>query len=528
MLVTLLGGFGLFLLGMGLLTDGLKAAAGEALRGWLVRFTGGPVRAMVTGAGVTAAVQSSSATVVTTIGFVSAGLITFPAAVGIIFGANIGTTSTGWIVAAVGLKLSMGAIALPLVMVGALLRVLGRGRTTAVGLAIAGFGLIFFGINLLQDGMAVLSSRVDPAAFPSSSLAGRLLLVGVGIAMTVVMQSSSAAVAATLTALHAGAIGLEQAAALVVGQNIGTTVTAALACIGASAAARRTALAHILFNGVTGVIAFGLVPLLLRLETRLWLGDGTPDPAMLLAGFHTAFNAIGILVLGPFLPQFASAITRMLPDSGPALTRHLDPSVARVPAVAVEAARRTVMDVGGLLVQRLIMVVEPVGRRPDLASELDRADDALGETRRFLARAVGAESASDQEHHLAVLHAIDHLDRLIDRLRAAPVPAASGQDFRESASLVVAEGAATLDWLLGAAEGDVAGRWQFLSGTLAERRRRQREEQLRLAAAGQLDADEVLRHLDAGRWLDSSAYHVGRALHHLSTRTADGEVERRD
>ncbi|MFP5380591.1 MAG: Na/Pi symporter, partial [Vicinamibacteria bacterium] len=179
------------------------------------------------GAGITALVQSSSATTLATIGFVSAGLLSLPNAIGVVIGANIGTTATGWLVSLLGLKLSIGKIAMPLIGVGALLRLLARERLAQAGLALAGFGVIFVGIDALQAGMAALAGRVDPAQFPVAGLAGRLLLVLLGVLMTVIMQSSSAAVATTLTALSGGAITLDQAAALVIGQNVGTTVTAA-------------------------------------------------------------------------------------------------------------------------------------------------------------------------------------------------------------------------------------------------------------------------------------------------------------
>lgn len=172
MIGSLLGGIGLFLLGMILMTDGLKTAAGDALRRVLLRFTGGPFRAMLSGATITALVQSSSATTLTTIGFVSAGILTFQQAVGVIFGANLGTTSTGWLVSLLGFKVSIASYALPMVGVGALLNLLGRGRLRAAGLALAGFGLIFVGIDQLQSAMAVVATRIDPSMFPRDTFGG--------------------------------------------------------------------------------------------------------------------------------------------------------------------------------------------------------------------------------------------------------------------------------------------------------------------------------------------------------------------
>jgi phosphate:Na+ symporter len=284
--------------------------------------------------------------------------------------------------------------------------------------ALAGFGLIFVGIDTLQEGMEALSQRVDPGVFPGGTFLGRLILVGIGVVMTVVMQSSSAAVATTLTALHGGAIELDQAAALVVGQNIGTTVTTALAAIGGSVAARRTAAAHILFNLLTGTIAFALIGPLLRLDA--WMIPGTDDPALVIAAFHTGFNLIGVLVLMPLTRSFAGLVTRIVPESGDSFTRHLDPSVARIPAVAVEAARRTVLDVFASLLRVFMQWLDGNHRGTGTIGTLERADAALGETRRFLALAQASGDGMDQERHVAILHAIDHLDRLIERLLTTP------------------------------------------------------------------------------------------------------------
>ncbi|HRP62814.1 MAG TPA: Na/Pi symporter, partial [Phycisphaerales bacterium] len=288
MIAQLAGGIGLFLLGMVLLTDGLKSLAGDALRGVLERFVRGPISGLAWGTGITALIQSSSATTLMTIGFVSAGLLSFNQSVGVIFGANLGTTSTGWIVSTVGLKLSMSAIALPMIGVGAVIRLLapsGRGGGFAwasLGIAIAGFGLIFVGIDTLQLGMSTLAERMNPADFPGPSLLGLPLLIIIGAVMTVVMQSSSAAVATTLAALHANAITLEQGAVLVIGQNIGTTVKAGLAAIGASIPAKRTAMAHVAFNVGSAVIALLALPVFLRIMR--YVSSGADDAATLESG----------------------------------------------------------------------------------------------------------------------------------------------------------------------------------------------------------------------------------------------------
>ncbi len=234
------GGLGLFLMGMSVMTEGLRALADEKLRSLLSRSTKSLGLAVCTGAFATAMVQSSSATTVAAVGFVHAGLLTFSQSLGIIFGANIGTTITGWMIALVGFKLQLGEIMLPIILVGALLRLSGSGRLKSAGTALAGFGLIFVGITALQNGMSEFQGLVTPDSFPPDTWLGRLLLILIGIVITVITQSSSAGVAAAITAISTGTITLHQGAAMVIGMNVGTTVTAAMATIGGNIQARRT------------------------------------------------------------------------------------------------------------------------------------------------------------------------------------------------------------------------------------------------------------------------------------------------
>jgi phosphate:Na+ symporter len=514
MIGTLLGGIGLFLLGMILMTEGLKAAAGDRLRQTLARLTGGAWRGFVSGLATTALVQSSSATVLATIGFVSAGLLTFTQAIGVIFGSNLGTTSTGWLVSLVGFKISIAAVALPIVGIGALARLLLRGKAAHAGMALAGFGVIFVGIDLLQSGMATLGTHIDPARVPGATLGGRMLLVAVGAVMTVVMQSSSAAVATTLAAVHMGTIGLAQAVPLVIGQNIGTTVTAAIAAAGASVPARRTALAHILFNAVAAIVAFALAPLFLLLAARLEESRGIDDPAVAIAAFHTAFNLIGVILLLPFARQFASLVGRLVPERRPSLTRNLDSTVAAVPAVASEAARIAVMKIAQVLVGELRLLLERA--RMPVADRVDEADTALDDVRRFLrvVRAAGPEGGI-AERNLSIMHSIDHLEQLVGLLRAPPAA-----DLDRAAEAIRAEVGAALSrdeaWLSGGT-APAAAELEGLSARMAEERRRRRLLALEGAAAGEMDPDGALSLIEALRWLDAALYHVWRSTRHLET-----------
>lgn len=515
----ILGGIGLFLLGMVLLTEGLKAAAGDALRRVLSRFTGGPAQAFLSGAAVTLLVQSSSATILATIGFVSAGLLGFTQAVGVIVGAAVGTTGTGWIVSLLGLRLKISLVALPLVGVGALLRLLAGGRTASIGLALAGFGLIFVGIDTLQTGMQTLAEYIDPAMFPDGTLPGRLLLVAAGVVMTVVMQSSSAAVATTLTALHAGTIGFEQAALLVVGQNMGTAVTAALASIGAAVAAKRTALAHVLFNSFAGVLGILLLPLYRRGLgwADAWMGG--IDAATAIAAFHTGFNLVAVALVLPVIGSFAALVVRLLPERGPALTRNLDASVRAVAPVAVEAARRTTIDTAAVLVDAARRLLRGEAPLRTAREALETVDAALGEVRRFLGAVRTADTGSvEHQRHLSVLHAIDHLDRLVDALRddAPRLVLAREPRLQVLAEDLAARLGAPLAWLRGERERSPLEEVREMSRIMAEHRRTQRPIVMAETATGALDPDVALAQLDAMRWLDRLGYHVWRTLEHLA------------
>ena len=300
-MISILGGVGLFLLGMAVMTDGLKALAGSALRGVLAKAAATPMRGTIWGAIITLLVQSSSATTMTTIGLVSAGLLTFPQGLSLVFGANIGTTGTGWLVALLGVRISLTAAALPIVFVGALLKLVGRDRWAGAGSAIAGFALILVGLTTLQQGMGGLAEQLNPADLPSvigeagvawwSGILGVLVLVLAGILMTTVMQSSTAAIAVTLSALYAGAVGLDQAVALVIGQNIGTATSSAMAAVGASSTAKRLAVAYIAFKLVAAVMALLLFLPIVRLMTR---ASANVDAVTLLAIYHTGYNVVGV------------------------------------------------------------------------------------------------------------------------------------------------------------------------------------------------------------------------------------------
>lgn len=514
---TLLGGVGLFLVGMILMSDGLKAAAGGSLQRILEKATGTPFTAFLSGMGLTALVQSSSTTTITTIGFVSAGLLTFPAALGVIVGANVGTTSTGWIVSLLGFKLNVGAIALPFIGVGALMKLLSNGRRAHLGMAVVGFGLIFVGIDFLQNGMGGLAQSIDLSGLSHANLSGRLGLLLVGAVMTVLLQSSSAAVALTLTALFSNAISLEQGAYLVIGQNLGTTVKAVLAAIGASVSAQRTALAHILFNVLAALLAFITARLLLNFSLLLgdWLNND--DPAFTLAMFHTIFNLIGALVFLPLRDPFAHLVERFVPERGPVLTRHLDKSLFHLPAVAISAAGRAIQEIALVTLQEAERLLRDGRHTRHSYEQLWAAQTAMQETSRFLGE---VQPTSDDRasfaRRLSLLHAGDHANRLIEACLETEQPLV-GSESKDAAARLVPPLIMAANWLTNQ-EGKgnkVARHLKKASHKQADIRRENRIKLLEETAAGRIQPNDAQRYLESMRWVDRIGYHSWRMFSHL-------------
>lgn len=336
-----LGGLALFLFAMQRMTEGLTVFAGSGLKRLLGRWTSTPLRGVFAGILVTGLVQSSSAVTVATIGFVNAGLLTLRQALGVIFGTNVGTTMTGWLVSLLGFGFKIEALALPILTVGVALRLLASDRRhQGLGEALAGFGLFFLGLALLKDAFGGMADAYGAGIASGGGAVSWPAFVLVGLVATVLTQSSSAAVAIVLTAAAGGVIGLEAAAAAVIGANLGTTSTAALAVLKATPAAKRLAIGHIAFNLVTGVVALVLLPVMLAAVERLadWL-DVEGSPAAVLALFHTVFNVLGVLLLLPLADRIAAMLERLFRSEVDDLARpqHLDATLVATPTLAAAA-----------------------------------------------------------------------------------------------------------------------------------------------------------------------------------------------
>lgn len=348
----LVGGVGLFLLGMRLMTEGLKLSAGHALREVLARSTRTRLRGIASGVLVTSLVQSSSAITVATIGFVNAGLLTLGQALAVTYGSNVGTTATGWLVAAVGLHVNVHAFALPLIGIGMAMRLLAsRGRLGPLGDALAGFGLFFLGIDALHSGFEGLSGQIELASLAGAGPLRVLLFVAVGFGLTLLMQSSSAAIALVLTAAGGGVVPLGSGAALVIGANLGTTSTAALAVIGATPNAKRVAAGHVAFNAITGAVALLLLPfLLLAIVQGRELLELDAGPAAVLAAFHTLFNLLGVAIMLPLTGRLLRELEHRFrtTEEDDARPRYLDRNIVATPDLAVGAMVLELTRVGQL------------------------------------------------------------------------------------------------------------------------------------------------------------------------------------
>ncbi|MBO5549175.1 MAG: Na/Pi cotransporter family protein [Prevotella sp.] len=317
---SLVGSLALFLFGMKTMSEGLEKFAGDRLRSILAAMTKNRVMGVLTGILITALIQSSSATTVMVVSFVNAGLMTLGQSIGVIMGANIGTTVTAWIISAVGFKVNIAAFAIPLLAIGMPLIFSSKGNRKSIGEFVFGFSFLFMGLSFLQEAATAMNIGDMVAGMlahvPQDSFLTILLFVIVGAVVTMIVQASAATMAITLMlfGMNIPGFGFEQAAALAMGQNIGTTITAFMASLTANTQARRAALAHMFFN-VFGVVAF-LIVFYPACNAVSWFVDsvmGGGNDLFKLSAFHTAFNIINTLLLIGFVRQIEMLVCRVLP-----------------------------------------------------------------------------------------------------------------------------------------------------------------------------------------------------------------------
>lgn len=510
-MLLIFGGIGIFLLGMTMLTNGLKEITGDTLKRWLNRFTKGTFSAIISGATMTMLLQSSTATTLLTIGFVSAGLITFVQSIGVIIGANIGSTSTGWLISLVGFKISFQTLSLPIIGVGVFMSLIAPNDIKKFGGVLTGFGLLFLGIDLLQQGMGTAQDFISFEFLRAGSFIGVLLLILIGLIMTVIMQASSAAMAATLAALYTGAIGFEQAAYLVIGQNIGTTATAVFAAIGLSVSAKRTAMTHLLFNVVTALIVTLTFPYFLivtKWTTSVLAGQF--DETLGLAIFHTLFSVLGALLFVPFIKQFATLIQRIIPERENVLARNLDESLANEPSVAIDVAYKVLRDMMIQLTDALHVLLTQKKATIEYEKKLREVGEAIDIMRAFL-KLIRSNSAKERNKLIIILHSLDHFTRLIKMLRAKQKLDAiylQEQLIGEWHNLLteIKESIQDEDQLL-----EISIRLAQFSQQMASERRERRNQYFELTVADETELDSAVSKVEALLWIDSLIFHYWRA-----------------
>jgi phosphate:Na+ symporter len=359
-LLNILGGLCLFLYGMKVMSEAIQQGAGERLRRALNFMTMNRFAGVLTGFVVTGIVQSSSAVTVMVVSFVNAGLLTLTQSIGVIMGANIGTTVTAWIVSLVGFSLQLSALALPAVGIGFVFRIM-KWKHRTLGEMILGFGLLFLGLDFLTKSMPGIGDSFNfITSISNRGFLSVLIGMGAGLVMTLLLHSSSASTAIMLTMAYNGMVSYEMTAAMVLGANIGTTIDAALAAIGTKTAAKQAALVHVLFNIIGTCWALPLIRPLLALVDFVTPGTMTgmihdPSVPTHLAMLHTIFNSINTILFLPFVKQFAALVSFLIkgrkeeePQSEHYRLEYRSVSLRNTPELNILRAEKEIRDMAGL------------------------------------------------------------------------------------------------------------------------------------------------------------------------------------
>ncbi len=361
----------MFLYGMNMMSTGLQKAAGNGLRKLLATMTSNPFKGVLTGFGVTAAIQSSSATTVMVVGFVSAGLLTLSQAIGVIMGANIGTTMTAWIISIFGFKADVSALAVPLMFLGFLMSVSKKDKLRNISELIMGFSLLFLGLSLMKSSVPDLSETPQVLEFitrwSGHGFASVLLFLGLGTILTLILQSSSATVALTLIMLDMGWIQFDMAAAMVLGENIGTTITANIAAAVGNVNARRAALAHTVFNvfGVIWVLAIfhPFVHFAQWVVSLLGVDEAT-SAVYGISMIHTLFNLANTFIMIWFTKQIESLVKLIIKDKDKAEKpeeggiRFIDYGLISTPELALAESSKEIIHFGKIMKNGMEYVAE--------------------------------------------------------------------------------------------------------------------------------------------------------------------------
>jgi phosphate:Na+ symporter len=427
----LLAGLGFFLFGMTQLEDALGEIAGERFRDMLRRHADTPFKGLLVGAGTTMVLQSSALVLLLVLAFVGAGVIDLRGALGVVYGANLGTTATGWLVATLGFKFDLGRAALAFIGIGGTGAVLmPRGALRQLARLTMGLGLILFGLDQMKDGVEAWATSVDVRPFAGL---GAVTLALIGLALTALIQSSSGTMMLALSALHGGILDLPAAAALVIGSNVGSTVTGLLGSLGGTPDKKRVSAAHLVFNAVTAVVA------LVLLEPMLTLVRQVNDPLIALVLFHTLFNLLGTLMFMPFTGRFATLLEARFVVPEQLVGRYIhrvEPSVPEVALAAIEQETRRAIGLAIRLNRYALRLHpdpgSPWGEREDERGELPQRLSYLERYQR-LKRLEGeliGYATRVQQQGLAPEQTL-RINQLLTTVRDAVLSAKAVKDVRE-------------------------------------------------------------------------------------------------
>lgn len=339
-------GIALFLFGMVCLEEGFKAFTGGTLESLLRVSTSQSWKSVTFGMTATTLMQSSSLVSLITISFVSAEMITLAAGIGIIMGANIGTTTGAWLIAGFGLKVDIGAYAMPAIVFGVILFMQKHKTLKGLGYVLLGIGFLFLGIHYMKSGFEVFQSGVNLAQYALPGLVGVLLFTLIGMVVTVIMQSSHATLLVIIAALATGQVSYENALALAIGANLGTTITTVMGGLAANLSGKRLAAAHVAFNVITALVAISFINQFIWLVDHMaaWMGINDDNYLLKLALFHTLFNLLGVMLLWPFLYKLEAALIRYINfvPKGSEQPLYLYPDALETPSTSVSAVRKEV------------------------------------------------------------------------------------------------------------------------------------------------------------------------------------------
>lgn len=515
--ITLLGGLGIFLIGLIIMTKGLQSVAGDTLRNVILHFTKSPYSGALSGVFMTTMLQSSSATTVTAVSFVGAGIITFSQSLGIIFGANIGSTFTGWIVALLGFKFNLGTIVLPFIFLGAILKLFAKDNIASIGFAIAGFGLIFVGIDTMQESVKGFESILTPDILPRDSISGRLILIGIGIVVTMITQASSAGIAMTLTLLYGGAVNFEQAAALVIGMDVGTTVTAAMATIGANINAKRTGFSHVIYNCMSAIFAFLFITPYITLWEYIKPGSILINGEIALVAFHSTFNIITVLIILPFTNIYANFIKKIIKEKSNYLIDNFDDELLKDPKLALNISLKSVSKEYVIILGHINAIIDEESKYPRM--NIMQIQNMLDNTHTFIDKIHIQDKTNPNWSYLVdVIHIVDHLQRLHERCEEEEDRIICAKNTNQLKNLIKKLHTNILDTILAQETNNwnkVVENSQELTIEIEKINQSYREEIANQIASGEIDVQDGSDKLEAIRWLNRVSIHIYRINYHI-------------